>query len=250
MQTSGWGKHPVIDSEFITPSTVSDLSAKLCAEPFSSGIARGMGRSYGDSALAAHTISMLSLNHILDFDEAEGVVCCSAGVTLSKLLEIFVPRGWFLPVTPGTKFVTVGGAIASDIHGKNHHINGCFSEYLKSLRLMLGNGEVIYCSKDENPELFRATCGGMGLTGIICDATFSLMPISSSFIEKTTFVIRNLKDLFMLLEEHSDARYSVAWIDSLSSGNRLGRSVLMLGEHVENGNLTVSKNKSLTVPFD
>jgi FAD/FMN-containing dehydrogenase len=209
-----------------------------------------MGRSYGDSALADQVISTTCLNHLLDFDLTTGSVRCSAGVPLVDLIEVFVPRGWFPPVTPGTQFVTVGGAIASDVHGKNHHGEGCFSELLEQFQLMLASGEVVTCSKDQNAELFRATCGGMGLTGIIVEATLRLRPIRSAFIKETIFKAKDLEEVLALFEEHQGSTYAVAWIDCLAAGRQMGRSLLMLGEHDEEGGLIFQNTRALSIPID
>ena len=250
MQITGWGKHPVIESEQIVPRTSSGLKASLGAKSDFTGVARGMGRSYGDSSLAAQTISTLSLNQILDFNASTGLVDCAAGVTLADILEVFVPRGWFLPVTPGTKFVSVGGAIASDVHGKNHHIEGSFSDHVDRLSLMLGDGTVVNCSRETHPELFHATCGGMGLTGVIIDAGFRMKPIRSAYIQERTLKTAHLEELLELFVEHKDAPYSVAWIDCLSTGRSFGRSLLMLGEHSEDGRLETPSKNGLSVPVD
>ena len=140
-------------------------------------IPHGNGRSYGDSALSSHIINVKPKDYFIDFDEETGLLHVQAGVLLSEILESYVSRGWFLKVTPGTKLITVGGAIASDVHGKNHHIEGCFSECILEFKIMLADGEVVTCSKEVTPELFKATCGGMGLTGIILSAKIHLKKI-------------------------------------------------------------------------
>ncbi|CAK0762290.1 decaprenylphospho-beta-D-ribofuranose 2-oxidase [Gammaproteobacteria bacterium] len=248
MSISNWGRYPKIDGKIITPQTPSDT--KLALTRGFRGIARGMGRSYGDSSLAGQMISTLRLNFILEFDETNGFLRCAAGVTLAELLEVFVPRGWFLPVTPGTKFVTVGGAIASDVHGKNHHVEGSFCDHLNSITLLLADGTTLRCSPLENPVLFHATCGGMGLTGIILDAAFSLKPITSVYINETIFKATDITETIELFAVHAATTYSVAWIDCLSGGAKLGRSLLMMGEHAQDGCLDWSRPRSLPFPFD
>ncbi len=249
MELTGWGKYPVIDSEIITPRTPGAIAKFLADNESSSFIPRGLGRSYGDSALAQTVLGLTMLNHFRSFDR-QGILTCGAGVSLGDILRLFVPRGWFLRVTPGTKFVTIGGAIASDVHGKNHHVEGCFSEHLISFRLILPSGEKISCSREENGELFHATCGGMGLTGIITDATFRLKSIKSAFIREQTIKAANLDQALELIKEHGQTTYSVAWIDCLATGSRLGRSLLMLGEHAETGGLTPGRGRSINVPVD
>lgn len=246
---SGWGRYPEVEAriEELWPGQGADFAAEE-GEP--AGIARGLGRSYGDSALARTVYSILPRDRLLDFNAGDGTVRCEAGVSLDELLEIFVPRGWFLPVTPGTKQVTVGGAIASDVHGKNHHGEGCFSEYVSELQLMGPGGEVLTCSRQENSELFRATCGGMGLTGIILEAEFKLKEITSSYFDVLTLKASNLEESFRLFEEYGHWPYSVAWLDCLARGDKLGRSLLMVGKNREDGRFDYSDSALATVPFD
>lgn len=249
MLTHGWGRYPVVDAQVRSPSTRTGFSVALSKLP-GAAIARGMGRSYGDSALCSHVLGTAHLDLLLDFDETAGIVRCGAGVTLAELLDVFVPRGWFLPVTPGTKFVSIGGAIASDVHGKNHHRDGCFSEYVSSLDLLLGTGEIVTCSRTRHADLFHATCGGMGLTGIILEASIRLKPVRSTLIEQTTHKAANLAEALSLFDMHRDAHYSVAWIDCLTMGAAMGRSLLMLGEHADSGGLRPHKKSSRSVPID
>ena len=170
-------------------------------------------------------------------------------MSLDEILINFVPKGWFLSVTPGTKFVTVGGAIASDVHGKNHHLEGSFSDHVTSITLIT-NEQEITCSREDNPDLFHATCGGMGLTGIITEATFKLKPITSAYINQKVVKAKNLETALALFEQYKDVTYSVAWIDCLSTGDNLGRSLLMLGEHADKGELTTHKDGLLNMPCD
>ncbi len=246
MDISGWGRYPVIEAKVDLPQT----PGSLVVSGKDSLVARGLGRSYGDSSLAAHVLDTRYLDHFLAFDEETGTVTCEAGVSLAEVLRVFVPRGWFLPVTPGTKFVTVGGAIASDVHGKNHHVDGCFSDHVHSFRLMLADGKTVTCSRDENAELFHATAGGMGLTGVILEATFGLKRINSAYIDEIVLKAANLDEVFGLFAEHQSATYSVAWIDCLSTGDSLGRSLLMVGEHADDGRLELSRKQGLPMPVD
>jgi decaprenylphospho-beta-D-ribofuranose 2-oxidase len=213
-------------------------------------IAHGLGKSYGDSALNSRVLMTRRFNKLLDFDPQEGIVTCESGVTLAELIAVFLPRGWFLTVTPGTKLITVGGAIASDVHGKNHHGAGCFSKAVVSLRLMLPDGRTLQCSPSENADLFRATCGGMGLTGLILDATLRLRPVRSAYIRETVIRCRNLREGFEQFESNRQVGYSVAWIDCLATGDDLGRSVLMLGEHADDGRLALPPVRPASVPVE
>lgn len=233
-----------MEAQVAEPRSTADCSAEMRG----SLIARGLGRSYGDSASAERILQTTHLDHFIAFDPVNGIVSAEAGVTLNQLIDVIVPKGWFLPVTPGTSFVTVGGAIASDIHGKNHHVAGTFCQHVESITMMLGSGETVETSPTVLPDLFRATCGGMGLTGVILSASFRLIPIRSSSIRQTTFKAASLDEACAAFEDHRDATYSVAWIDCLASGKSLGKSVVMIGEHSETGGLTVARGPALPMP--
>lgn len=248
MRLQGWGRYPQIEAQLFAPLTVSACQP-LIEEP-QSLIARGMGRSYGDSALHERVLSTQHLHHLLAFDGVQGTLRCQAGVSLDQLLDFLVPRGWFLPVTPGTRFVSVGGAVASDVHGKNHHLHGCFSEYIDELLLGLADGSLLTCSRSEHPELFHATCGGMGLTGLIVEVSLRLTPIRSAYVNQTTFKAANLDEALQLFDAQQHKTYSVAWIDCLASGADLGRSLLMVGEHAGGGGLHLPAKRMLSVPLD
>ncbi len=251
MKLSGWGNFLGIDAQVSRPlNEINAIEAILKSQQDNKPlIARGLGRSYGDSALAAKIMMTSGLDHFLAFNEMTGELTCQAGVSLATILEVFVPKGWFLKVTPGTKFVTVGGAIASDVHGKNHHIDGCFSSHVTSLKIATVTQGVVECTRDKNSDLFFTTCGGMGLTGIILEATFKLMPIVSAYVEQTTFKANTLNEALALFDEHHDAHYSVAWIDCLATGDNLGRSLIMLGEHAKQGELVLKPKKTLNMPI-
>jgi FAD/FMN-containing dehydrogenase len=162
---ANWGNYPVTETEEKSFTFQEQLTGTLVnSEDI---IARGNGRCYGDASLAKNTISTLKYDKIISFDTEKGILECQSGLTLDKILEVIVPKGWFLPVTPGTKFITVGGAIASDVHGKNHHVDGCFSHHVLEMDIVLADGHLTTCSPYINNDLFWATCGGMGLTGVI-----------------------------------------------------------------------------------
>jgi decaprenylphospho-beta-D-ribofuranose 2-oxidase len=226
---SNWGNYPQLEAEFYQFDQPDQLKALL--ERVETAIPRGKGRCYGDSALSPQIISTLRFDKILAFEESTGLIKCQSGVTLAELLEVVVPRGWFLPVTPGTKFITIGGAIASDVHGKNQHKEGNFSHHVLELELMLADGTITRCSPTELPDLFGATCGGMGLTGVILTATFRLKRIESAYIRQETHKTRNLADMMDLFEQSEPWTYSMAWIDCLARGSRIGRGHLIRGEH-------------------
>lgn len=227
---AGWGNYPKRSTEILAPHMPSAVTA-LCAER-SGWIARGSGCGYGDAAIGTHfTLSSLGLNRMLAFDPAAGRLRVEAGVTIAEILTTFVPRGFFLKVVPGTKFVTVGGAIAADVHGKNHHRDGGFGNSLESFRLALPNGETVTCTRTENPELFAATVGGMGLTGTILDATLLLFPIETAWLRQEVRVADNFDAAITELEKSATSTYSVAWIDCLARGAKLGRSLIYVAEH-------------------
>jgi len=255
---ANWGNYPVMESNEVEFRSINEL--KQIVSTSKSAIARGNGRCYGDASLGDVTISTLKFDKILFFDKANGVFECQSGVTLDQILEVIVPEGWFLPVTPGTKFVTIGGVVASDVHGKNHHVDGAFSKHVIELSLMLSNSEIITCSKNKNADLFEATCGGMGLTGIIISVKFQLKKIETSYINEKKIKVKDLEELIELFEANKHYTYSVAWIDCLKKGNGFGRSVLMLGEHAklnelsdaqkQKGALALPKKKSINFPVN
>jgi FAD/FMN-containing dehydrogenase len=248
MELLGWGRYPRVEAQVVSPGS-RPQAVQALAEP-GALIARGLGRSYGDSSLGARVLAMRPWDRFRAFDEATGVLECDAGVSLKEILEIFVPRGWFLPVTPGTRYVTVGGAIAADVHGKNHHVDGSFSRYVTHIELLTGNGQILSIGPTAHPELFEATCGGMGLTGVVLAASLRLQRIVGSDILQTTHKLPNLEAALEAFEQHAGARYSVAWIDCLARGRHLGRSLLSLGEHAVDGPLQAASRAPLPVPFD
>lgn len=254
---ANWGQYPLIEADELFFRDVEEAAGILHDK--SKLIARGNGRCYGDASLADTVVSTLKYNKIISFDKEAGVLDCQAGLTLDEILEVIVPHGWFLPVTPGTKFITVGGAVASDVHGKNHHKEGSFCHHVESLKLLDAQGKRVVCSPQQEPVLFESTCGGMGLTGIITQVRFRLKPIKSAYIRQTQYKAANLEEVFRLIEEHKEATYSVAWIDCLQKGNDLGRSILMVGEHAEVHELpeklqvdpfNLPAKKRLAVPFN
>ena len=245
---SSWGNYPYVQNSILNHDSQDELNAQVLK--YDDVIPFGNGRSYGDSALSTHAVYMKPDHLFLKFDQNTGVLHCQSGVLLADILEYYVPRGWFLKVTPGTKLITVGGAIASDVHGKNHHIEGCFSESVQRLNLLMADGESLSCSRTENKELFFATCGGMGLTGVILDAQIQLKKINSQFINQTTIKTSNLKETFEMFEKNKDSTYSVAWIDCLAKGKDLGKCLLMVGDFRDDGQLEYKARQKLSIPFN
>ena len=228
-ELSGWGRYPRRPGPAATPRSFEEIR-----DLFGQGgrVARGNGRAYGDSAIgAAGTIHMRRLNRMLAFDGETGQLTAEAGVLLGDVVESFLPRGWFPFVTPGTKFVTLGGAIAADVHGKNHHCEGSFGTFVDWVEVMGPDGAVTRASRNDNRELFEWTLGGMGLTGVILRAAIRLRPVESGWIRQSTIAAPDLTSAMAALEAGGSATYSVAWIDCLASGQALGRSLVMLGEH-------------------
>ncbi len=227
---AGWGNYPRLPTEQLAP-LCADAIAPLLARR-TGLIARGQGRAKGDAAIGmAATLSSSALKRMRRFDPATGELTVEAGVTIADILATFVPRGFFLKVVPGTKFVSVGGAVAADVHGKNHHRDGGFGDHVSALRLVLPSGEIVTCSRHENAELFYATIGGMGLTGVIVEATLSLMPVETGWLVQETQVAHNLDAAIAALEATSSHTYSVAWIDCLARGPALGRSLIYAADH-------------------
>lgn len=255
-KVSNWGNFPTVEKEIKAEDSLEKIQDFVLNN--NEIIARGNGRCYGDASLSEHIFSTKRLNKFISFDRLNGIIACESGVLLSEVLEVIVPQGYFLYVTPGTKFISVGGAIASDVHGKNHHAEGCFSEYVLSFSLLNENGEVLNCSRNENTDKFWATIGGMGLTGIILDAKFKLKNIESAYIRQETIKAENLDEIFKLFEQSENWTYNVAWIDCLQKGNHIGRSILMRGEHafkhqlpknLQEKPLRLKKKFNFTIPF-
>ena len=232
---SGWGRTNPVSAQVVQPTSIEQLQELIRGAPPRSLITRGLGRSYGDAAQLKDgtVIELLALDQI-DLDPANGTVTAGAGVSLDQILRVIVPAGFFLPVTPGTRNVTVGGAIAADVHGKNHHVDGSFGNHVQRLLLVDGTGRLRQLTPSgrangDEAELFWATVGGMGLTGVIIEATFSLIPITTSLISVDTTRHRDLESLMAaMVEADSKYRYSVAWVDSLDPK---GRGVLTCGDH-------------------
>ncbi len=246
---SGWGRHPVQKCRIFRPERHNQIHMNPLALP------RGLGRSYGDAALNAEAdlVETLRLNKLLSFDEDTGLLVAQAGASLADIAATFLPRGWFLPVTPGTKFVTLGGALAADVHGKNHHAAGTFSQHIAWLDLFTPAGVCLRCSPVEHSEVFWATVGGMGLTGTISTLAVSLQKIEGPWVEVRHSPARDLAGIFRCFDEDGGRMpYSVAWLDGMASGSSLGRGVFMSGRHVVGTSKAVEfpRTPAITVPFD
>ena len=232
---SGWGKNRFFNVMLRRPRTAKEIKEYI---KNLDSVARGNGRSYGDSSVNLNnTIDTKRLCRILDFNSKNGLIIVEAGIKLNEIIKFFLPRGWFPYVTPGTKFVTIGGMVASDVHGKNHHKEGSFRKYVKWFDIMLSNGEILRCSKTQNQDLFDWTFGGMGLTGIIINVAFKLKPISTKWIIQKTISADSLEQTMQNIDKMMDSTYSVSWIDCLAKGKNFGRSLLFVGEHAKKNDL-------------
>ncbi|WP_428246382.1 FAD-binding protein [Ferrovibrio sp.] len=240
MRLAGWGNYPHVDCRVISGAGLPSLRERVTTEP--SLIARGNGRSYGDAALNQKaTLLTRGHDHIIAFEPDSGLLVAESGLLLGDLIDIFIPRGWFPPVTPGTRWVSLGGMVAADVHGKNHHGAGSFCNHVESLELILADGTVVSCSRSQHADLFAATCGGMGLTGLISSLSFRLKPIRTAWIRQQTMRCANLAEAMAQIEAARHWTYSVAWIDCLSAGPDAGRCLLYLGEHAEPDELDAAR---------
>ncbi|GLW44967.1 oxidoreductase [Streptomyces sp. NBRC 14336] len=229
---TGWGRTAPTNARVIRPRTFEEAAAAVRGCGTRGGIPRGLGRAYGDAAQNAGgaVIDMTALDRVHAIDADGGTVLCDAGVSLHRLMQVLLPLGWFVPVTPGTRQVTVGGAIGADIHGKNHHVSGSFSRHVLSFELLTADGEIRTVSR--GTPLFDATAGGMGLTGLILTATLQLLPVETALMSVDTERAADLDDLMdRLTATDHHYRYSVAWIDLLARGAATGRAVLTRGDH-------------------
>jgi decaprenylphospho-beta-D-ribofuranose 2-oxidase len=238
---TGWGRTAPTAARLVRPRTYEEAAAAVRGCGARGGIPRGLGRAYGDAAQNAGgaVLDMTGLDRIHAIDADGGTVLCDAGVSLHRLMEVLLPLGWFVPVTPGTRYVTVGGAIGADIHGKNHHVSGSFSRHVLSFELLTADGEIRTVSR--GTPLFDATAGGMGLTGVILTATVGLQPVETALMSVDTERATDLDDLMARLSAGDHRyRYSVAWIDLLARGTATGRAVLTRGDHAPLDALTGS----------
>lgn len=241
---SGWGRYPRTDQTVVRPEKASQLG--IAQE---SNLARGQGRSYGDAALNSHgTVTLTErLDRFLEFDAESGLLTVEGGATLKHVLETMVPKGWFLPVTPGTKHSSIGGCVAADVHGKNHHRDGSFGQHLTSLDMVLPDGSRAKCSPNELSDVYWATIGGMGLTGIVESATLQLIPVETAYMKVRHRKAGNLEVAFNLMEDDKyDDKYSVCWIDCLAQGGSMGRSVLITGHHASRGEVPLMSHAPLS----
>jgi FAD/FMN-containing dehydrogenase len=249
-QLSGWGRFPVVDGWQFKSENLPAITeaATLC---------RGLGRSYGDSSLPARNdlpVADTTLaNRLISFNAETGALRAEAGTSLLELNRVFLRRGWFVPVSPGTQYVTFGGMVASDVHGKNHHVDGCFGEHVRSLKMRVADGRILECSDEQERELFRATIGGMGLTGHILEVEFTMRRITSPWIWGESERISDLDAMIAGLKQAAKLwPMTVGWVDCLARGAKLGRGILMKGRWAnacEAPERPPSTKRSLRIPF-
>jgi FAD/FMN-containing dehydrogenase len=254
---SGWGNYPVSESYVLSPRYADDFKSYL---PKDGLIARGLGRSYGDQALNKehYVVCCTEFNNFIAWDEQEGILECQAGVSLEEIISALGPKGWLPMICPGTKFVTVGGAIANDIHGKAHHIDGSFVNCVLSFTILLADGEIKTASRTENEDLFWANFGGLGLLGVILTARLKLRKVETMYFRQKSVAVRNLDHMLETLEKlDHEYNYSVAWIDALAKGSKLGSGVISFGnsaklsdlpEKLKNDPLKLHTKGKLSVP--
>jgi len=246
-----WGRYPRLQGELIPLHWTTDFP--LATKPQTAMLPVGLGRSYGDSCLLDQGALLLAcgMNRFLAFDAQTGLLRVEAGVSLEEILRLVVPRGWFLPVTPGTKYVTVGGAIANDVHGKNHHIEGTFGAHVPRFELVRSDGTRMECSATENAEWYKATIGGLGLTGLITWAEVQLRPIVSRKIDYHGIKFNGIDEFLAISHASSQIEYTVAWIDCVAQGKGFARGIFMQGGHsAVPDKLEVSAKPHLSVPME
>lgn len=249
-----WGRYP-FQAQTATPCfwcTELQQTLTYMAKQHGTLLPFGNGRSYGDSclALSGQVLHMRPLDRFIETNWETGLIRAESGVTLDELLALAIPKGWFLPVTPGTQFVTLGGALANDVHGKNHHVRGTFGCHVPRFGLVRSDRPPLVCSHQENTELYAATIGGLGLTGIIDWMELQLVPIRSSLIDATHVRFGSLDEFFALSAElDSKFEFTVSWIDCLAKGKSVGRGIYMAGNHAEEGGLSFAAPSKLNVPF-
>ena len=257
----GWGRYPRVKSLSQRPTSLEALQSSLneLVHERSHGLVFAHGRSYGDSCLPAQggrAIHTRGLNRILDFNPNTGWVHCETGVSIYELIQKFLPQGFFPPVVPGTQFVTLGGALCNDIHGKNHHHDGTFADHIRKVELLTAQGEVVFCDAENNSELFWSTVGGLGLTGLILSMELKLTPVGGPGIKMESIKVKNLDHFFELSSESSHFTHTVSWIDCLAKGSSMGRGIFMRGRHCDEipqprtlGRIAQAISPILNVPF-
>jgi FAD/FMN-containing dehydrogenase len=246
-----WGRYPKTAHHHVHKPAWNDQVPEILrvAAP-GSLLPYGLGRSYGDSCLndGRELIDCRRLNRILEFDESTGTLRCESGISLSDIVDVFLPKGWFLPVTPGTRFVTVGGAIANDVHGKNHHCAGTFGAHVRQIGLHRSNDGLVICNSEENLDMLRATIGGLGLTGVIAWADIQLKRVAGPWIDAESIPFQSLATFLDLSRESNDRfEYTVAWLDCFAGKNP--RGIFFRGNHAADHGKEFHSKRGLKLPF-
>ena len=247
---NGWGRYGVYKTKIYTPKTISNIAKKLKKPSLDTYICRGLGRSYGDSSINNKIINLSNIKKKFKISKKKDEIECTSNFSIKELLPILLKENYFLNVTSGTQYVTIGGAIASDIHGKNHHKDGSFCDYVSEIKVLLANGKTIKCSKIKNPKLFISTCGGMGLTGIILSAKIQLLKVQSNLIKETIIKSNSLTETLNCFKKYNDKKYLVSWIDTSAKDKNLGRGVIYIGEHTIEKSKDFVRHSSFTINFD
>ena len=247
-----WGRYPTHSGKIVPLNWQGDFPT-VAQGMHNGALPVGMGRSYGDVCLlkGGNLLLTTGMNRLLSFDPTTGLLTAEAGITLAQILDFAVPHGYFLPVTPGTKYVTLGGAIANDIHGKNHHVAGTFGSHVTQFGLVRSEGTSMVCSPTENSDWYSATIGGMGLTGVIAWAALRLRPIVSRMIDYEGIQFHGIDEFLDLTKQSQHIEYTVSWVDCVSTGKNFARGVFMQGNHsIVSGELKPSPEPKLVFPFD
>ena len=247
MKLSGWGNNKFVNCKVHYPKNITELKTLIKNDV----IVRGLGRSYGDSSIQPNlTIITSKLKKILYFDKKKGIIEVESGISVKNLIKETISKGWFLPVTPGSKNISIGGMVASDVHGKNHHKVGSFRNFITELKMLNYKKKIILCNKKKNNNLFNYSIGGMGLTGLIYSCRFKLKKISSDLIFQETFKNINLKETIKSFENSKNWEYNVAWLDSSANKESLGRSILYRGHHIKKNKsfIEFKEKKNIQIP--
>jgi FAD/FMN-containing dehydrogenase len=247
-----WGRYPKYEAHIVPMHWQSEFPANI-AGLHNGALPVGMGRSYGDSCLLkdGNLVLTTGMNRLISFDPDTGILTAEAGITLAQILDFAVPRGFFLPVSPGTKYVTLGGAIANDIHGKNHHVAGTFGNHVTQFELVRSDGSRRLCSPTSDPDWYAATIGGLGLTGLITWASLRMRPIVSRMMDVQYTHFHGVDEFLALTKQNADATYTVSWVDVTSTGRNFARGIFMSGEHsAQPGELKPSPEPKLFFPIE
>ena len=247
MIISGWGRNKSINCKIIYPQNINEIITIFKRNEIRGIITRGMGRSYGDISIYKNIISLEKFTKKFDFDIENGILNCSANFTLEEMLSKIVKAGWFFNVTPGSKYVSIGGAIANDVHGKNHHKDGSFCDFVDEIEIITPDGNIERCSKQTNSDLFKSTCGGAGMTGVILSAKIRLLKIFSKNLDIHIHQSNNIEKTLELFNKLSKNKYVVAWVDTLNSSS-FGRSIIFSANHSNDKDLELRINKQIKIP--